>query len=137
LACLFPSPPRFRARINQQFFSLFAASLTLSQENTMSKAGALPQDKLISDLKAVVADSEELLRATADQAGEKAAAMRDRIKVRLLSAKDSLMEAEQALIEKTKAAAKATDEYVHENPWKAVGVAAGVGLVLGLLIGRR
>ena len=52
-------------------------------------------------------------------------------------AKVKLAEAEAVMIEKSKQAARATDEYVHENPWKAVGIAAGVGLVVGLLIGRR
>jgi ElaB/YqjD/DUF883 family membrane-anchored ribosome-binding protein len=48
-----------------------------------------------------------------------------------------MTEAEQAALVKAKAAAEATDTYVHENPWQAVGIAAGVGLVIGLLIGRR
>jgi ElaB/YqjD/DUF883 family membrane-anchored ribosome-binding protein len=48
-----------------------------------------------------------------------------------------MAEAQAALLVKTKAAAKATDAYVHENPWRAVGAAAGVGLVIGLLVGRR
>jgi ElaB/YqjD/DUF883 family membrane-anchored ribosome-binding protein len=48
-----------------------------------------------------------------------------------------MADAREALLVKTKAAAKVTDAYVHENPWKAIGVAAGVGLVIGLLIGRR
>jgi ElaB/YqjD/DUF883 family membrane-anchored ribosome-binding protein len=40
-------------------------------------------------------------------------------------------------VEKGKEAAHTTDEFVHEHPWKAVGIAAGVGLIVGLLIGRR
>lgn len=48
-----------------------------------------------------------------------------------------LTEAERALLEKTKQAATATDQYVNENPWRAVGVAAVAGLVLGVLISRR
>jgi ElaB/YqjD/DUF883 family membrane-anchored ribosome-binding protein len=52
-------------------------------------------------------------------------------------AKARMADAQEALLAKTREAAKATDVYVHENPWKAVGVAAGVGLVIGLLIGRR
>ncbi|HUK05764.1 MAG TPA: DUF883 family protein [Burkholderiales bacterium] len=95
------------------------------------------KDKLVADLKVVVADAEELLRATASQAGEKVAAARERIQASLASAKVKLTEAERAALEKAKEAAKATDDYVHENPWRAVGIAAGVGLLLGLLIGRR
>jgi ElaB/YqjD/DUF883 family membrane-anchored ribosome-binding protein len=95
------------------------------------------KDKLVADLKLVVSDAEELLRATATQAGEKVSAARERIQASLSSAKEKLAQAERAAVEKAKEAAKATDEYVHEHPWKAVGIAAGVGFVLGLLIGRR
>jgi ElaB/YqjD/DUF883 family membrane-anchored ribosome-binding protein len=95
------------------------------------------KDKLVADLKIVVADAEELLRATASQAGEKAIAARERIQASLAAAKIKLVEAERAALEKAKQAAKEADEYVHEHPWKAVGIAAAAGLVLGLLIGRR
>lgn len=95
------------------------------------------KDKLVADLKLVVADAEELLRATASQAGEKVSAARERIQASLASAKVKLGDAERAALEKAKEAAKATDDYVQENPWQAVGIAAGVGLLLGLLIGRR
>ena len=95
------------------------------------------KEKLVADLKVVVADTEELLRATASQAGEKVTAARARIEASLASAKIKLSDAERALLEKTKEAAKATDEYVHDHPWHAVGVAAGIGFVLGILIGRR
>ena len=95
------------------------------------------KDKLVADLKVVVADAEELLRATASQAGEKVVVARERIQASLASAKVKLSEAERAVLEQTKKAAKATDEYVHEHPWNAVAIAAGIGLILGLLISRR
>ena len=95
------------------------------------------KEKLVADLKVVVADAEELLRATASQAGEKAAAARERIQASLATAKVKLTEAEQVLLEKTKVAARATDDYVRDNPWQAVGIAAVAGLVLGILISRR
>lgn len=94
------------------------------------------RDKLAQDLRTVVADTEDLLRATADQTGEKVAALRERAQANLTLAKARLVETEQAVLERTRVAAQATDEYVHENPWYAVGVAAGVGLLLGMLIGR-
>ena len=95
------------------------------------------KEKLVADLKVVIADAEELLRATAAQAGEKVSAARERIQASLATAKVKLTEAERALLEKTKQAARATDQYVHENPWRAVGIAAVAGLVLGVLISRR
>lgn len=90
----------------------------------------------MQDLRVVVADAEELLRATAGQAGEKVSAARERIQENLAAAKQRLAAAQDAVVAKTKEAAKVTDEYVHENPWKAVGIAAGVGLVIGMLISR-
>jgi len=103
----------------------------------MSAETDVSKQKLVADLKVVVADAEELLRATASQAGEKVAAARERIQASLATAKVKLTEAERALLEKTKVAARATDDYVRENPWQAVGIAAAVGLVLGVLISRR
>jgi ElaB/YqjD/DUF883 family membrane-anchored ribosome-binding protein len=98
---------------------------------------AVDKNKLIADFKVVVADAEELLRATASQAGDKAADLRARIQTRLADAKVQLADAEAALVDKAKLAGRAADDYVHDNPWRSVGIAAGVGLVIGLLIGRR
>jgi len=105
--------------------------------NTQTASNDVSKEKLVADLKVVVADAEELLRATASQAGEKVSAARERIQASLATAKVKLTEAERALLEKSKLAAKATDEYVRDNPWQAVGVAAVAGLVLGVLISRR
>lgn len=101
------------------------------QMTTVSK------EKLVSDLKVVISDTEELLRATAGSAGEKVGELRERLALRLRDAKERVQDIEAALIDKTKAAARATDDFVHEEPWKAVGVAAALGLALGVLIGRR
>jgi ElaB/YqjD/DUF883 family membrane-anchored ribosome-binding protein len=105
--------------------------------SAQSASNDISKEKLVADLKVVVADAEELLRATASQAGEKVSAARARIEASLAAAKVKLTEAERALLEKTKEAAKATDDYVHEHPWSAVGIAAGAGFVLGILISRR
>jgi ElaB/YqjD/DUF883 family membrane-anchored ribosome-binding protein len=95
------------------------------------------KEKLVSDMKVVVSDAEEILRATAGVAGEKMADLRERIGERLRDAKLRIADAEEALVDRTKAAARATDDYVNDNPWQAVGIAAGVGFLLGLIIGRR
>jgi len=97
----------------------------------------ISRDKLISDMKVVIADADELLRATAGQAGEKVAAARARIQDSIDGAKIKLAQLSEASAEKAKAAARATDDYVHDHPWNAVGIAALVGLVLGTLISRR
>ncbi len=98
--------------------------------------GEVSKERLMQDLRVVVADAEELLRATAGQAGDKVASARERIQESLVAARERLASAEQAVVEKTKQAAKATDEYVHENPWKSIGIAAGAGLIIGMLISR-
>jgi ElaB/YqjD/DUF883 family membrane-anchored ribosome-binding protein len=95
------------------------------------------KDKLIADVKTVIADAEELLRATATQAGDKASDLRIKVQRHIDDAKASLADAQAAVVERAKAVGHATDDYVHDNPWRSVGIAAGVGFIVGLLIGRR
>ena len=104
----------------------------MSEEMTVAN-----KERLVTDLKVVISDTEELLRATAGAAGEKVSELRERLGVRLRDTKERVLDLEAALVDKTKAAARATDNFVHEEPWKAVGVAAALGLALGVLIGRR
>lgn len=108
---------------------------------TSASAGTNPagvsKEQLINDFKTVVADAEALLKVTAGQGGEALAAARTRAEESLAAAKARMVEAQAEVVARTKAAAKATDEYVHVHPWQAIGVAAGVGLVIGVLIGRR
>ena len=106
----------------------------MSELSDLTSSG---KQKLVTDLKSVVADAEEILRATAGVAGEKVADLRERISERLSDAKMRLADAEALIVDKTKAAARATDDFVNDNPWQAVGIAAGVGLLLGIIIGRR
>lgn len=95
------------------------------------------KDKLMGDLRVVIADAEELLRMTADQAGEGVADIRSRVQTKMNQAKIDLIQLQDAAVARAKAAGHATDEFVHENPWKSIGIAAGIGLVVGLLVGRR
>lgn len=103
----------------------------------IGESSDVSKEKLVADFKVVVADAEALLRATANDAGEKVVAARERIQASLNDAKVRLAQAEAAIIDKTKQAARVTDQYVHDNPWKAVGISACVGLVIGVLIARR
>lgn len=97
----------------------------------------ITNQKLMDDLSAVVNDAEELLKATATQTGERITVARARAEETVKSVKARLADAEGALIEKAKEAAKETDDYVHENPWKTAGIAAAVGVLIGALITRR
>ena len=93
--------------------------------------------RLLADFNAVMSETDQLLKLVADEGGDKAGALRTKVERNLNSAKQQLRSLEDAVMEKTRAGAHAADEYVHENPWRAVGIAAGVGLIIGLLIGRR
>jgi ElaB/YqjD/DUF883 family membrane-anchored ribosome-binding protein len=95
------------------------------------------RDRLISDLKTLVNDAEELLRATASQAGEKIAVARQKIEQSLIEGKKAVADAEVTLVRKSKECAEIADDYVRENPWSAIGIAAGVGVALGLLIRNK
>jgi len=93
--------------------------------------------KLVSDYKVLVSDAEELIKATASQSTEKVAEARARMQQALLELKPRLANTEAVLTDKARVTVTAADEYVHHNPWMAMGVAAGVGVVFGLLIGRH
>lgn len=88
----------------------------------------------MSDIKTILADVEELLKQTASMTGEKAAELRENALARLRQAKEKAADAQVIVVEKSKQAARATDDYVHGHPWQAVGIAAGIGIVVGLLI---
>lgn len=93
------------------------------------------KEKLLQDLNAVVAETEQLLRDTAAVGGEKVATWRVGVEQNLKSAKAKLGELEEAALEKARATAQATDNYVHEKPWQAIGITAGVGVLVGLAVG--
>jgi len=93
--------------------------------------------KVVDDFKAIVNDAEALLQATAHVTGEGFVAERTKFTEKLNLAKLRLVDAEQRVVEKAKQAAQATDHYVHDNPWTAVGVAAAVGMLIGFLAAKR
>lgn len=95
------------------------------------------KEQLIADFKTVVSDAEALIKATANQGGEALASVRAKAEVSLAKAKAQMADAEAALLVRAKAAAKATDVYVHENPWKAIGISASLALLVGFIMGRR
>jgi ElaB/YqjD/DUF883 family membrane-anchored ribosome-binding protein len=103
----------------------------------MAEISEVTKDKLIADMKVVMADAEELLRATASAAGEKVSAARMRMEDSLRTARVKVAEAQDVMADKAKAAAQATDDYVHAHPWKAVGFAAAIGMIVGMLVSRR
>ncbi len=103
----------------------------------MTPDDAVGKERINEDIRNVISDAEELLRATANQAGEQISAARERIQDSLYRAKVKLAEVEGVVVDSTREVARATDDYVHDHPWRAVGIAAGVGLIVGLLVSRR
>jgi ElaB/YqjD/DUF883 family membrane-anchored ribosome-binding protein len=95
------------------------------------------REKLAADMRAVLADTEQLLKAVIGQSGEKLAALQPRIEENVRKAKAQLAEFEQSARERATATVKLTDDYAHEHPWRIAGTSALVGVALGLLIGRR
>jgi ElaB/YqjD/DUF883 family membrane-anchored ribosome-binding protein len=101
----------------------------------MTESVANTKSRLIEDFNAVIEDTERLLKALAATGAEKGTALRTSAEQSLSAARESLRELQDDAMERSRAAAKATDEYVRDNPWQSIGVAAGVAVLAGLLIG--
>ena len=97
----------------------------------------MSREKLIDDFSAVLAEAEEMLKRASAETGDKARDLRSQVETKLLRAKLRLQELEGEAVDRAKAAARVTDDYVHDNPWQAIGIAAAVGLAVGLLLNRR
>jgi ElaB/YqjD/DUF883 family membrane-anchored ribosome-binding protein len=107
-------------------------------EKTMARTTAqTAQEILMADFQTLVSDTEKLLEHTATLAGDQADELREQIHESLLKARETLQLTEESLRQRGKAAVVATEDYVQSNPWQSVGIAAGVGFLLGLLATRR
>lgn len=90
-------------------------------------------EKLLEDLRAVVQDGEELLKAGASELSDRGMAARERLSAALELAKET----RRKLEERAMAGAKATDKVIREHPYESIGIAFGVGMLLGVLIHRK
>jgi len=95
------------------------------------------KDKLLADVRNVVAEAENLLKKAKSTGAESYAAVRAELEDKLADTIVRLQEVQEELKARARYAARATDDYVHENPWKSMGVVAAVGIVIGLLLSRR
>lgn len=93
--------------------------------------------KLVADLRGLAADAEDLVKATAAHTGDRIAEVRNKVLQSVADLKPRLARAEATLMDSARSAAASGDDFVHAKPWTAIGVSAGVGLLVGLLIGRR
>jgi len=95
------------------------------------------RDKLIADIKVVLADAEGLLRSAASATGDKATELREKAATHLKRATERLADVQDSVVAGGKEAARVADDFVHDSPWRAVGIAAAVGFLVGLLVNRR
>lgn len=100
-------------------------------------ASPITSADLARDLRAVVNDAEALLKQAADSASGQYDAARANLESSLRAARVRLDDAQSAVLDGAKRAGRVTDDYVHDHPWQAVGLGAAVGVLVGLLIGRR
>jgi ElaB/YqjD/DUF883 family membrane-anchored ribosome-binding protein len=109
---------------------------------TSSAAGAAPaddaaRDRLAASLKHIVDEAEQMLRSAQRGGSEQFGAARDKFEAQLRRARAQLAELEDSAIYNARRAARAADHAVHEHPYTAMGIAAGVGVLVGMLIARR
>jgi len=101
----------------------------------------LSKEKLYEEFSAVVSDTEDLLRAAAAFGGDKANGYKEDMEKGLAAASEKLARIREASVDHAKSAARATDRYVHDNPWQTIGMIAALsaitGMVAGALIARR
>jgi ElaB/YqjD/DUF883 family membrane-anchored ribosome-binding protein len=95
------------------------------------------RERLVDDFVSVLSEAEELLKKAGSETGEKARDLRAQVEGKLLAAKLRLQELEGEAVDRAKEAARYTDDYVHENPWRSIGIAAAVGFIAGLMMNRR
>jgi len=88
-------------------------------------------------MNALVKDAQDLFREATLATGEKAEELREKGLVLLDAAMEKAQEVQAVALQKGKEAVQTTDEFVHENPWKAVAISAGIGLLIGLLVSRK
>jgi ElaB/YqjD/DUF883 family membrane-anchored ribosome-binding protein len=105
----------------------------VSEERIVMSANGTSAERLVSDLKLVMRDAEDILKTTAGEVGDRTTEVRARLSEKLRAAQEKCRELEAKTIE----AAKATDKLIHENPYPAMGIAAGVGLLVGFLVAKN
>ncbi len=114
-----------------------AATALKKVSHTIDQSVDNTVESLATGFKAVVADAEELLKATADYSGEGFIAAREKFRAKLETAKGTLTDAQSMVSDQAGHAAAVTEKYVAENPWKAVAIVGSIGVIVGMLVSRR
>ena len=103
----------------------------------MNQTVDVQKDKLMQDLRVVMRDAEDLLKSSSQQLGDGAAHWRERSQDRLVQLRRQLSELQHQATDRVVTAGRSTNEFVQRNPWTAVGVASGIGLLAGYLMNNR
>lgn len=103
----------------------------------MSEQRAQQKEKLISDIKTVMAELDELVRDSASDVGDELLELRGKLRSQVSAARETLSDLESRVADGARTAARIGDDYVREHTWTSIGIAAGVGVVIGLLLNRR
>jgi len=103
----------------------------------MSDSAEQTRTKLVDEFSNVLSEAEDMLKRAANETGEKARDLRSQVEAKLLTAKLRMQELEGQAVDRAKEAARATDDYVHEHPWQSIGIAAAIGVLIGLMMNRR
>jgi len=109
----------------------------MSYASDLADSAIETKEQLVSNLRRVISDAEDLLAATAGQTDSRVNELRARARENLNVAREKLADADAAVRARARQAATATDEYVHDNPWSSIGAAAALGILIGVLLGRR
>jgi ElaB/YqjD/DUF883 family membrane-anchored ribosome-binding protein len=107
------------------------------KESTMIDSTDDARNKMVDEFSAVLTEAEDMLKRAASETGDKAKDLRSQVEAKLLAAKLRMQELQGQAVDRAKETARATDDYVHDNPWQAIGIAAVAGFVVGLLMNRR
>lgn len=100
-------------------------------------AATVTTDKLVEDLRVLARDAEALLAATAGEADVRIHELRDRVTAAVQKARGTCEELQGKAADQLRRGLRETDQKVRDHPWESVGVALGIGLVVGILLGRR
>jgi ElaB/YqjD/DUF883 family membrane-anchored ribosome-binding protein len=98
---------------------------------------SMPQSAIAREFNHFVEDIEELLQASTLMSGDDLARAKEKISQRIAAARKSAEATGGAIVDQARKSVADTDTYVHQQPWQAIGVGAGVGLVVGFLLARR
>ena len=102
-----------------------------------SEANKVAREKLIKGMKGVIGDAEHWLKNAGTEGGEDILAVKDKLEATLHATKTDLLKLEMNMLDRTRLAARASCVYVKDNPWKAAGVGALVGGLVGWLVLRK